>query len=73
MNIGKVFKRVREERGITQRAFAAKLGLTPTALWKIEAGRNHPKPATINRFKEVAGYVTARLYLEAFEPEDYCR
>lgn len=71
MNLGKVFKKTREARGETQRAFAAKLGLTPAALWKIESGRNWPKQATINRFQEETGMCTAQLYVEALEPEDY--
>ena len=71
MNVGKVFKRAREDRGETQRAFASKLGLTPAALWKIETGRNFPKQATIHRFQEETGICTARIYIESLEPLDY--
>lgn len=73
MNIGKVFKKEREARGETQRAFAVKLGLTPAALWKIESGRNWPKQATVKRFVTETGIPVARLYIEALETEDYGR
>jgi len=71
MNIGKVFKKFREEKGITQRSLAQALNITPTALYKIESGKNWPKQKTIEAFQMVSGYKTARLYVESFEPQDY--
>ena len=71
MNIGKVFKKFREEKGITQRSLAKALNITPAALWKIESGKNHPKQVTIQNFKMISGYPTARIYIEALEPHDY--
>lgn len=71
MNLGKVFKKAREARGETQRAFAAKLGVTPVALWKIESGRALPKQKTIQKFLEETGMCLAELYINAFEKEDY--
>jgi len=71
MNIGKVFKKFREEKGITQRSLAQALNITPTALYKIEIGKNWPKQKTIEAFQMVSGYKTARLYVESFEPQDY--
>lgn len=71
MNIGNVFKKFREGKGITQRSMAKALGITPTALYKIESGRNCPKQKTIEAFQMVSGYKTARLYVESFEPQDY--
>lgn len=71
MNIGKVFKKFREEKGITQRSLAKALSITPTALYKIETGRNRPKQKTIEAFKMISGYPTARIYIEALGPEDY--
>ena len=71
MNIGKVFKKFREEKGITQRSLAQALGITPTALYKIESGRNWPKQKTIEAFQMISGYKTARLYVESFEAKDY--
>lgn len=71
MNLGKVFKKFREEKGITQRSLAQALGITPTALYKIESGRNCPKQKTIESFQMISGYPTARIYIEALGPEDY--
>lgn len=71
MNLGKVFKKFREEKGITQRSLAQALNITPTALYKIESGRNCPKQKTIEAFKMISGYPTARIYIEALGPEDY--
>lgn len=71
MNIGNVFKKFREGRGITQRSMAKALGITPTALYKIESGRNCPKQKTIDAFQMISGYKTARLYVESFEAKDY--
>ncbi len=71
MNIGKVFKKFREEKGITQRSLAQAINITPTALYKIESGKNWPKQKTIEAFQMVSGYKTARLYVESFEPQDY--
>ena len=71
MNLGKVFKKFREEKGITQRSLAQALNITPTALYKIESGKNWPKQKTIEAFQMVSGYKTARLYVESFEPQDY--
>ena len=71
MNIGKVFKKFREDKGITQRSLAQALNITPTALYKIESGKNWPKQKTIESFQMVSGYKTVRLYVESFEPQDY--
>lgn len=71
MNLGKVFKKFREEKGITQRSLAQALNITPTALYKIESGKNWPKQKTIEAFQMVSGYKTARLYVESFESQDY--
>lgn len=71
MNLGKVFKKFREEKGITQRSLAQALNITPTALYKIESGKNWPKQKTIEAFKMISGYPTARIYIEALGPEDY--
>lgn len=71
MNIGNVFKKFREGKGITQRSMAKALGITPTALYKIESGRNCPKQKTIEAFQMISDYPTARIYIEALGPEDY--
>ena len=71
MNIGKVFKKFREGKGITQRSMAKALSITPTALYKIESGRTWPNRKTIAAFQMISGYPTARIYVESLEPADY--
>lgn len=71
MNFGRVFRKAREERKESQRAFASKLGLTPTSLWKIEYGRVKPNQNTISRFHKETGIPIAKIYIDAIEPQDY--
>ena len=71
MNIGRVFKQERERIGITQREMAKRLGLTTSALWKIEANRNWPKPSTIEMFCRVVCIPLAYFYIHAVSPEDF--
>lgn len=71
MNIGRVIKKEREERGWTQRYLAKELGLTPTGLWRIETNRTQPRQNVVLKFCELTGYALARFYIESFEPTDY--
>ena len=71
MDYGKVFKKQREKMGISQREMAKKLGLTPSALWKIESGRNVPKEGTIVKLCSVAFIPLAYFYKEATTLSDY--
>lgn len=71
MNPGKVFKTEREARGLSLREIAGTLGITTSALWKIEAGRNYPKQKTIIEFCKQFDYPIARFYVESLEKEDY--
>ena len=71
MNIGKVIKQERLSLGENRRIFAERLGITASALWKIETGRTWPTQETIRRFTKDRGYPVARLYIEALEPSDY--
>ena len=71
MRIGKAFKNIREESGIKQREMAARLGMTPTALWKIENGRVYPKKSTIDAFCFATKTPLARLYSISFEAKDF--
>ena len=71
MDYGKVFKKQREKMGISQREMAKKLGLTPSALWKIEAGRNTPKQKTIDELCRVAKIPIAYFYQQATTIKDY--
>lgn len=71
MNIGKVFREAREDRGLTLRAMSSRLGLSPSALWKIEAGKNWPKQKTIEALRKETGRSMASIYIESIEPEDF--
>lgn len=71
MNFGKVFKKERERIGVTQKEMAKMLGLTTSALWKIEVGRNTPKPSTIKSLCETTGCPIARFYVDSIEDGDY--
>lgn len=71
MNIGKVFKHERERAGVTQKVMSEKLGITKSALWKIESGRNVPKPETVKRFCFVNGIPLAYLVIMSVEEEDF--
>lgn len=71
MNIGKAMMQLREEAGLSRREMAAKLGIQPTSLWKIDNGRVEPKTSTIARFCEIIGTPIAYLYIKAFTIEDF--
>ena len=71
MNLGRVFKYERTRLGVTQKEMAEKLGLTTSALWKIEANRNYPKPKTIEALCRIAFIPIARFYQEAMTLDDY--
>lgn len=71
MKIGKAFKDIREESGIKQREMAARLGMTPTALWKIENGKTFPKWKTMSKFMAEMHIPTAYFFSKAMGMEDY--
>ncbi len=71
MNIGQVFLKARQKEKVTLKAMSSKLGLTPSALWKIEVGQSWPKPKTIDAFSRETGIPIARIYIESLEPSDY--
>lgn len=71
MNIGKVFKQTRQKEGVTLKIMSSRLGLTPSALWKIENGSSWPKQRTIQAFSMETRMPVARIYIESIEPTDY--
>lgn len=71
MNIGKAFKEIREEKGLTRIAVADGIGCTPSALSKIERGKTDPKRTTIERFCDIARIPIAYFYIKALDPADY--
>ena len=45
-------KKLREKKGITQKALAAKMGVTASWVGMYESGKRQPKPETIKRFAD---------------------
>jgi len=70
MDIGKTMRAYRDKLGIKQVDMARKLGMRQQSLWKIETGRAIPKPATIEKFCEVAGIYRSELYIQSIGAED---
>ena len=50
---------------------AARLGMTPTALWKIEAGKTFPKWKTMHKFMAEMHVPVAYFFSKAMDLEDY--
>lgn len=71
MNYGKVFKQIREASQTSRPQMARELGITPSALWKIEHCRAAPKRETISRFCNLAGISVAYFYISSLEKEDF--
>lgn len=71
MNFGKVFKNTRESLGLNQRTLAARLGITPVALWKIESGKARPRWGTMVKFLKEADLSWAELFIGAMERGDF--
>jgi transcriptional regulator with XRE-family HTH domain len=63
--IGRRLRRAREDAGLTQRELAARLGVNPTYVTNLEAGRVN---ATIEKLADVAGAFGGRLKLEIDGP-----
>ena len=59
----KTIKQLREEREWTQLALANKLGVTPSTVYKWEAGRNEPKVAQLRAVARVFGMSSDNIAL----------
>ena len=66
-----MFKEIREEMNLSRQDLAVKLGITKSALWKIENGVSIPKPTTIAALALVSRVPVARIQIGALQPEDY--
>lgn len=71
MNHGKVFKDLRVQAGKNRPQMAMELGMTTSALWKIERGKSAPKQATIDAFCKAIHIPPAFYYHLAITIEDY--
>lgn len=63
--------KIRKEVEIGRPDMAKMLGITTSALCKIENGRHVPKRETVEKFCRQLYIPLARIYIESFEPEDY--
>lgn len=71
MNYGKVFKQIRESSEMSRPEMAAELGMTTSALWKIENGKASPKKDTVCKFCRIAGISLAYFYICSLEAIDF--
>jgi transcriptional regulator with XRE-family HTH domain len=54
-SIGSRIQRVREDRGITRSELAAKVSVTPAAVWNWEEQGTHPRQAVLRAVARVLG------------------
>jgi transcriptional regulator with XRE-family HTH domain len=54
-------KEARERKAYGQAELARAIGITPTSLWAIEAGRHTPRPATLRKIADVLGVPVEEL------------
>ena len=71
MNYAKAFREIREETQMTRPALAKSIGITNTALWKIERGLTAPKEKTIIALCRLVRVPLAYFYQHAMTVEDY--
>jgi transcriptional regulator with XRE-family HTH domain len=53
--LGTRIKDLRELKAYGQAELAREVGITPTSMWAIEAGRHTPRPATLRKIAGVLG------------------
>ena len=71
MDYGKVFKGIREATKTSRPQMARDLGITASALWKIEHGKASPKKETVSKFCRIAGIPLAYFYISSLELKDF--
>jgi transcriptional regulator with XRE-family HTH domain len=59
--VGERIKEARERKAYGQAELARAIGITPTSLWAIEAGRHTPRPATLRKIADVLGVPVEEL------------
>lgn len=69
MNIGRVIKELRKEKGLSQKQLSTFSGTTQASLSQIEAGRR-PKTETLKNISEALKIPEALLYVYALEKKD---
>lgn len=60
--IGQQLRRLRKERGLSLRALATQVGVSPTLLSQVERGLTEPSLATVRRVAEVFGESVSSMF-----------
>lgn len=47
MTVGKIIRKIRRDKDLTQYELAQKAGISPVTLCRVESGINQPNPATL--------------------------
>jgi len=68
MKLGEAIKRARSAKGLTQRALAEKVGVTPAYLCQIENGRRDPGTGLVKSICDALGLPPEVLFWEAIRP-----
>ena len=56
-----MLRQIRETQGLSQRALAAKAGITQAALFRLESGETDPRLLTLRRLAKVLGVTVAEI------------
>lgn len=67
MTIGERIKKIRLEKGMTQKEVAEKCGLFDSAIRRYESGRQNPKIGTVEKIANALGVETSELLYEQSE------
>ena len=67
MTIGERIKKIRLEKGMTQKEVAEKCGLFDSTIRKYESGRQNPKIETVEKIANALGVETSELLYEQSE------
>ena len=70
MTIGDSIKRIRTQKGMTQKQLGDLLGISVQTVSAYESGRRRPKMETIERFADALGVVVSSLYSDHEEADD---
>jgi transcriptional regulator with XRE-family HTH domain len=62
MEIGRVIKRLREEKGVSQEELAHRVGMSTPNLWRVESGKHGVRPELLRRLAEEFGVRVVDLY-----------
>ena len=62
MTIGEKVKAAREEKRLSQKALADKIGLSEYTVIRLEKGRREPRPSELEKIAEVLGVPVVSLY-----------